>query len=452
MARDGCCHMIRALPAMLCGLVLLGAGPTTATKPERPLPGQPATATNASCRELEKGYRQRYQDRMAYATKLTSDANKNTKAGSKEWHEVYRQSSRTMDEAWTILTTGWREYGQCKAAVREGERRTAKGTPPREAQQSSPRPTTGSIDSASPDLHAAWADRERRRKGQEAEIMQRWDKTLRDVPEGDKREELLRQAEVELDRIHRGRAGDLEPKQLTRDQKPSTGELRPAADTSTPPRNEAPREADIRAAKQLLSGGFEAGAKSIERDLDQGRRNFSKKDWERFEPDARDTAHAIRAVGNLVRYSEYGKHLAEFVTADTPVKELDAVKDLSINLGKNVGTEYLKAAKPQIVSTVAKFFGQRAALIVEGLAGWPVLVGAELLSSENTGRDAREIIQDNSGRASLADKQQALRDLWRMYDKHGSSWGEAQKRELLFFSGQIYQQAGDERGPQIRKP
>lgn len=443
--------MRQTLLAMLSGAVLLGASPTTTGKPTQPLRPQPATATDASCRDLDKAYRVSFQEKMAQAKQITSAADKNSKAGSKEWHEAYRQSSRTMDEAWNILTTGWREYGRCKAALRERQRQAAKTSPTRPLQGSKTPATTKSAGFEGPDLHAGWEERNQKRKTQEAEIMARWEKILQTVPEGSRREELLRSTEMDLDRIHQSRAADPEPKRVSGDKRPSAPELRQASDASPAPRQETFHDADVGAAKKLLAGGFEEGAKSIERDLDQARKRFSKKDWERFEPEARDTAGAMRGLGKMVKYSDYGKHVAEFVAADTPVKQIDAVRDLTTDVGKDVGAEYLKAAKPEIINTVAKFFGKRSALVFEVLAGMPLAVGVEVLSSENTGRDPQEIVRDNSGRVSLSDKQLALRELWRLYDKHGSTWSLGQKRELLVSTRQVYEQASEESSIDLKR-
>lgn len=63
----------------------------------------------------------------------------------------------------------------------------------------------------------------------------------------------------------------------------------------------------------------------------------------------------------------------------------------------------------------------------------------EVVTPEQTSRDFTEIIDNSSGRASLADKQEAFREMWVAYHKFGKyNWNAQQKRELLQLTEHVY--------------
>ena len=90
--------------------------------------------------------------------------------------------------------------------------------------------------------------------------------------------------------------------------------------------------------------------------------------------------------------------------------------------------------------------------VFRGAVGWAAeraaFVGTILTSpmNDSDNRDWHEIIRDP--RTSLAEKQKAIGNWWRSYERHGANWGDEQKRAIVWYSAVVYAEAKKSAQPQ----
>jgi hypothetical protein len=185
--------------------------------------------------------------------------------------------------------------------------------------------------------------------------------------------------------------------------------------------------------KKALEMTFQAGEKTLAADIENAPNLLSGKKLQAYLADANDLKGVIKGMGWMLEKSEYAVDAAAILKANTDEERTGAEAQLGITFTKDVATKGFS-----IVAT--KLFPEAAA-VLSGPVGWAAFVGQQVLVPTEISRDPTEIIRDNSGHTSLAQKQEALFQMWKQYDKFGANWKEPQKIELLQNTEIVYQQA-----------
>jgi hypothetical protein len=105
--------------------------------------------------------------------------------------------------------------------------------------------------------------------------------------------------------------------------------------------------------------------------------------------------------------------------------------------------------KEGATKVTVRLFGERVApYLVEG-ASATVTGGAIVLDSTKTGQDPNEVIHDSGGKVSLAEKQSALMDMWKGYERRQAqtnSTDKAIERQLWINSNIVYNECVEAKG------
>jgi hypothetical protein len=204
---------------------------------------------------------------------------------------------------------------------------------------------------------------------------------------------------------------------------------------STAARNESgSSEAYISSSKKAFEIAIETGEKKLAADIANAPNVLSGKRLEAYLEDARDTKGVMSGLGKMVKASEYATDVAAILKSNNDEERLGAGAHLGLTFAEDVGKKG--------ISTVATKLFPEAAVVLSGPVGWVAFVGQQVLVPSEISREPTEIIRDNSGHTSLPQKQEALFQMWKQYDKFGANWKEPQKRELLQNTQIVYEQAG----------
>ncbi|HEX7288959.1 MAG TPA: hypothetical protein VF532_22430 [Candidatus Angelobacter sp.] len=134
-------------------------------------------------------------------------------------------------------------------------------------------------------------------------------------------------------------------------------------------------------------------------------------------------------VSKLASFVEYANLAKKRATADTDYKKGEANSEITAQFLSDVSKYGAKAV-------VERYFPAAA----EAASSAGAAAGVFFHSTE-IGRDNIFILNDDSGRYSLHDKQQALSQMWQLYDKFGDLWSPQSTQSLLELTAKTYQQA-----------
>jgi hypothetical protein len=189
--------------------------------------------------------------------------------------------------------------------------------------------------------------------------------------------------------------------------------------------------------KEAILTAVDLGKKQLQAHIANAPKIFSGKKLDSYLGDARNLQGWIRGLGKILQASDYVTDGAALLKADNDEERSGAGAHLGITFTKDIGSKGIAA--------VATRLFPRAAAALAGPVGWAAFVGSQVLTPTEISCDFPEVIRDSSGHTSLPQKQEALLQMWKQYDKFGASWKSGQKRELLQDTEIVYREAGNSR-------
>ena len=182
--------------------------------------------------------------------------------------------------------------------------------------------------------------------------------------------------------------------------------------------------------KSVAVASIHAGIAHLDRQLEAASERLGPNQFAKFKASATQTRQALEGIDHLLTAIDYGQLVIDLHHADTPAERKRAAGELGFKFVTDAATLGIERVAPRL-------FGRAAALL-----GGPMTVVAEVFTPETISRDFSEVIYDRSGASSLADKQEALRQLWVAYEKVGRmSWSAADRAHLLEATDSVYREA-----------
>jgi hypothetical protein len=190
---------------------------------------------------------------------------------------------------------------------------------------------------------------------------------------------------------------------------------------------EGPSREQFSASKDVVESGIATAQKSLDGDIATvlKEKGISATQRKQYLESAEDLKGALGGLDKLVRGAGYAVLVADVTRADSPKGKQKAEGELVKQFISDLAKEPVAKGASELA---AKMFGKEAVAALAGPAAFVAVVGSDVLSSTETGRDETEIIRDKS--ESLKDKQKALYRMYQWYDKRGDSWGRGQLEQL----------------------
>lgn len=186
---------------------------------------------------------------------------------------------------------------------------------------------------------------------------------------------------------------------------------------------------------KLLDAALTDAGVVLDRRLAEANRTLSARDFAKFKAATDQTKDVAVGMGSLLKAIGYAEGVRKIGEADTATKRQERSGELAYTFAADL-------AKYGFEHVAPKLLGPRVAAVFSGPVAAAATVIAEVLTPEQTSRDFTEIINDRSGRVSLADKQEALRELLVAYEKFGkTNWNDAQKWDLLQLTERVYRES-----------
>lgn len=184
----------------------------------------------------------------------------------------------------------------------------------------------------------------------------------------------------------------------------------------------------------------ELGAKTInsrlERNIDVARRSLPSGEFRKYEANARDAEAVTSAFSKTVKFVDYGVDAVKIEEAD-PGKNTQY--HLAETLYKPASELVERVSQEGFQHVVIELFPRAAPYIVRAV-DIGAAAGQVLFDSERT-TDFHEVIQDDSGRYSVAEKEDALAHLMKAYQTTGSHWPSSDVGRLAEESQKVLIQA-----------
>lgn len=160
-----------------------------------------------------------------------------------------------------------------------------------------------------------------------------------------------------------------------------------------------------------------------------------------------DTKSVITGVNRLITGGQYAVIVKNIVSAESQGKRDEAEGELIKQIASDViPKDFIKEGATKVT---VRLFGERVApYLVEG-ASATISAGAIILDSSKTDRNPNDIIHDSSGKVSLTEKQSALMDMWKGYERRQAQTNSSDKtlqRELWLNSNIVYNQCLEAKG------
>jgi hypothetical protein len=165
--------------------------------------------------------------------------------------------------------------------------------------------------------------------------------------------------------------------------------------------------------KQAIDVGTDRAISQIEKDIKNAERTMSSKQFAEYKKGAEDTKSVVSGLGKLLTAADYAVDLKKIINADLGKNTQYETAKFVYKVGSDLaGT----AAKKGIASVTAAVFPKIAPVLTD--LGGTVLTPVQIIfGSEETSKDAAEIVRDKSGRYSLDDKRNSLAQELKWYDQ-----------------------------------
>ncbi len=171
----------------------------------------------------------------------------------------------------------------------------------------------------------------------------------------------------------------------------------------------------------------------------QSRKTISATNANALVHEIQDTKSILKTVNGLVTGGQYFILAKNVASAESSGKRDEAWGEL---LKQATGDVLRSDLVKEGMTTVApRLFGERVGLLLVGAASASINSGVIILDPTKTGRDDTEVIHDTSGKVSLSEKQTALMDMWKGYERRQSQGGNSDdtiKRQLWTNSNIVY--------------
>lgn len=214
----------------------------------------------------------------------------------------------------------------------------------------------------------------------------------------------------------------------------------------------APDRKEADETRTLMFGWARSGAESVkttvEKHIEAARRSLPATKFRRYEKNAKDAEAISSGTAKALGALDVGFSVNAVANADPG-------KNRQYHIGETIykygGELVQRVVKKGFTETVAELFPRAAPYILEA-ASTVTTVGDVLLDSDQT-TDFHDVIRDNTGRYSLADKQHALSVLVKTYDETGSRWKSQDIEQLVDEMRIVLDQADELRQQkQARRP
>jgi hypothetical protein len=129
----------------------------------------------------------------------------------------------------------------------------------------------------------------------------------------------------------------------------------------------------------------------------------------------KETQSVLRGLTHLLSGAQYAVLTKNIVSAESPAKRDEATGEALKQIASDV--IHRDAVKNGMTEVSLRLFGERVGPLLVRAAAPAMAAGGIIFDSEKTGRDPVEIIHDASGKVSLAEKQSALMEEWRGYER-----------------------------------
>jgi hypothetical protein len=143
----------------------------------------------------------------------------------------------------------------------------------------------------------------------------------------------------------------------------------------------------------------------------------------------KDTKSLIQSLSSFVTAGQYAILIKNVYSAETPAQREQAEGEV----GKQIVSDALRTdlVNEGIKTVAPRVFGKTVGLVVAGAAPLAIESGGILFDSVKTDRDPTEVIRDSGGNVSLAEKQQALVQMWHGYERMQSQTANGQRSSQL---------------------
>jgi hypothetical protein len=295
---------------------------------------------------------------------------------------------------------------------------------------------------------AAWAAQRAKRTEEELQRQEKWDRDRRQRSEKEeeaktKRAEQAREEMVDpfgdsprKSEPKRNRSSDpdlVDPWAAEKPRPTPTRKRRSEAElprTSGSPSATSESPEAVENGKRLFVASVSDGIARIDRRVEEASSKLSKREMAKFRAASEEAKSVLRGMNHLMTSIDYGDLAMKIRNADTPAKQ----KEAAGNFGFRFVTD---ATKYGIDKVAPRLFG-RAAAVLTG----PLAVAVDVATPERISPDANEVVHDNSGHYSLADKQEAVRQMWVSYERYGKQhWDSVQKIQLLDATELVYRES-----------
>jgi hypothetical protein len=199
---------------------------------------------------------------------------------------------------------------------------------------------------------------------------------------------------------------------------------------------DSPSASDLASILNVAKNGISASESLLARNVRLASKSLPPKSFAEYRRSSEAMGTILTGFKEITHVAEYGVPLALIATSKGGEEPRQATADLARNLVKELGTK-------SIATTVTRIFGKEAAAtLVAGPVGIAAAVVWDVFTPEREGRSWNEVIRDNSGTESLADKQKALAGMWLSYGKHGGTWQLPLLNDLLENTKMVQAEAG----------
>lgn len=192
-------------------------------------------------------------------------------------------------------------------------------------------------------------------------------------------------------------------------------------------------EAELEGAEKAI----EIGDKMLTDHLNKARRTMGSKKFQAYRAGVEDVRSLLNGLDKFVKYTGYVGKLASGANEETDYKRREALGEVGFDIVKDIASHGIEKYSSAI-------FGPRIATVLTGPVGWVAGVAADVLTPVSINADPPEIIRDKSGKYSINEKQEALAQMWREYNKSDNNqWKSERLKQLQELTNSLFKEVKD---------
>lgn len=185
--------------------------------------------------------------------------------------------------------------------------------------------------------------------------------------------------------------------------------------------------------KASIDDVIHSSERQLEQNVRRAEQSLTGNSLARYLERAEQSQSVLRGLESLAKSADYAILVAAILDADSERERNHATGELVLQPVKEVTSS-------AVVDFFKTTFPDYAPVLEIGISD-AFAAGGVLLHSTEERLDPIAVLNDGSARYTLEDKGQALFDLWIQFDRHGSSWSNIQKIELLNATRAVYEQS-----------